>query len=154
MKQRSKSSVVILMLSLLMPVLLWAAGAAKPEKEPTKAPAGDPGSTPATALNVCTPDGETAYLARLRCPDGRAPKFERSGSVGPRRDPQTKQEEDLMSKHAIEMAKVKPGEPDFHILDAFEVTCADGKHEVFLDMYHCGEPEPTVAPKGFTLVKK
>ena len=154
MKQKPRYLVFILTLSLLGPPLFWAAGDSKSTGEPAKAAPSDLGSTRLTPLNVCTPRGEMAYLTRLRCMDGRVPQFERSGSVGPRKDPETKKEEELMHKHAIEMAKVNPGEMDFHIIDAYDVVCADGKHEVFLDMYHCDEPEPTVAPKGFTLAKK
>lgn len=57
------------------------------------------------------PDGERAYLARLRCPDGRAPAYERSGSTGVG--------------------------PYGYILDVYAVTCA-GKapQSIFLDMYH------------------
>src|SRR3972149_5236736 len=52
-----------------------------------------PGLSQASAINVCTPRGQVAYLSRLRCPGGRAPKFERGGRVGPRSDPRNKEEE-------------------------------------------------------------
>src|SRR5690606_22705589 len=45
------------------------------------APAG-PGSARLTAVEVCMPEGERAYLERLRCPDGVAPAHRRAGSVG------------------------------------------------------------------------
>jgi hypothetical protein len=34
-------------------------------------------------VRVAIPPGQRAYLARLRCPDGQAPAFERTGNLGP-----------------------------------------------------------------------
>jgi hypothetical protein len=71
------------------------------------------------------PQGEIAYLERLRCPDGKAPAFSRRGSIG------------------VGVFG--------NIVDAYEVTCP-GKptQEIDIDMYHDG-PETRAVP-GFTLV--
>lgn len=71
------------------------------------------------------PEGERAYLARLRCADGNAPAFERLGStgIGPYRN----------------------------ILDLYTVQCAGAAPlSVYIDMYH-KHAEPAALP-GFTIV--
>jgi hypothetical protein len=73
------------------------------------------------------PAGENEYLARLRCPEGKQPFFERSGSVA------------------------EPS-PYGSIMDVYEVVCdAPPKHDVFIDMYHPGYVELRAVP-GFTIV--
>jgi len=73
------------------------------------------------------PAGENEYLARLRCPEGKQPFFERSGSVAER-------------------------SPYGSIMDVYEVVCdAPPKHDVFIDMYHPGYVERLAVP-GFTIV--
>ncbi len=70
------------------------------------------------------PEGEVAYLRKLRCEDGAAPKFERAGNVGEG--------------------------PYGFIVDLYKVTCP-GKAavDVFIDMYHDGgEMRPV---PGFTI---
>ena len=59
------------------------------------------------------PQGETAYLARLRCADGKRPIFDRAGSVG--------------------------NSPYGYIMDKYIVTC-EGQQpmDVYMDMYHDG----------------
>lgn len=74
------------------------------------------------------PRGQRAYLARLRCPDGAAPTFERVGSMG-------------MSPYG-------------GVVDGYEVVCAGAKPTatlIYIDMYHPGHVEPN-APPGFTIV--
>jgi hypothetical protein len=70
------------------------------------------------------PEGEIAYLRRLRCADGTPPAFKRTGNVG----------EGVYGS----------------IIDLYLVTCT-GKApvEVHMDMYHDG-PETRTVP-GFTL---
>lgn len=71
------------------------------------------------------PQGQRAYLRRLRCEDGSAPSFDRAGNVG-------------------------EGVFGF-IVDLYKVTCT-GKPaiDVYIDMYHDG-PEKRPVP-GFTIV--
>ena len=79
-------------------------------------------------VRVTMPAGERAYLARLRCSDGRPPQFERMGSFG--------------------------AGPYGNILDGYTVDCgaaAPGKVEIFMDMYHGGYAETRPVP-GFTIV--
>lgn len=69
--------------------------------------------------------GQRAYLTRLRCSDGRAPTFERSGNLG---------------------AGVYGT-----IVDAYDVACADGTTaSVIMDLYHAGHVEAAAIP-GFTI---
>ena len=71
------------------------------------------------------PQGQRAYLARLRCSTGEAPAFDRRGSVG-------------------------VGVFGFTV-DVYDVTCPGAKPiEVHMDMYHDG-PENRPVP-GFTIV--
>lgn len=71
------------------------------------------------------PPGERAYLNRLRCSDGKAPKYHRIGSFGKG--------------------------PYGHILDGYNVKCEEKDPvTVFMDMYHDHvEKEPV---PGFTIV--
>ena len=79
-------------------------------------------------VRVEMPAGERAYLARLRCADGAAPRYERrgSGGLGPYRN----------------------------IVDFYEVTCAGAEPvEVVMDMYHAGHVEDRAVP-GFTIAPR
>lgn len=72
------------------------------------------------------PKGERQYLNRLRCPNGKPPKYSRIGSFG--------------------------FGPYGNILDGYRVEC-EGRDEavVFMDMYHEGYVEKEAVP-GFTIV--
>ena len=74
------------------------------------------------------PAGQRGYLARLRCANGRAPAFNRIGSMG--------------------------DGPYGSIMDAYSVTCAGSspaESVVHMDMYHAGHSEAAAVP-GFTIV--
>jgi hypothetical protein len=74
------------------------------------------------------PPGQRAYLSRLRCSDGRAPEYFRTGNLG-------------------------PGVYG-NIIDAYRVSCGDaapGTVEIIMDMYHAGHVEERPVP-GFTIV--
>jgi hypothetical protein len=73
------------------------------------------------------PQGQGAYLARLRCADGKAPAFYRQGNFG-------------------------IGVYD-NIVDGYRVTCKGSTPEsslIYMDMYHEGYKENAAVP-GFTL---
>ena len=75
-------------------------------------------------MRVPGPAGQRAYLARLRCSDGRQPNFQRVFSAG--------------------MG------PFGRIIDSYSVACGEERREVFLDMYH---DHVEAAPiSGFTIV--
>lgn len=79
-------------------------------------------------VRVNMPQGERAYLARLRCGDGAVPVYQRAGSFGPG--------------------------AFGSIIDGYDVICAGGAPKpglIFMDMYHPDHDE-TAAPPGFTLV--
>ncbi len=81
-------------------------------------------------VRVNMPPGQRAYLARLRCSDGKKPDFERGGSVGPG--------------------------PFGSIVDVYDVNCgaaAPGNVAVYLDMYHPEHDEKNAVP-GFTIVAR
>ncbi len=101
------------------------------------------------AVEVCLPTGVQAYLKALRCPGGAPPDAHRIGSVGPRsamvdpNDPRLLEQMD--PGHPL-----APGEPDLHVVDAFELTCAANTQTVYIDMYHCPSARP-FAPDGLHL---
>lgn len=71
------------------------------------------------------PQGQRAYLSKLRCANGDAPKFERGGSAGE--------------------------SPYGYMMDVYEVSCSDAESvSIYMDMYHDGgETRPI---PGFTIV--
>ncbi len=74
------------------------------------------------------PLGQRAYLARLRCSDGRAPSFSRIGNFG-------------IGIYG-------------NIIDGYRVDCssaAPGAVEIFMDMYHRGHVEDRAVP-GFSIL--
>lgn len=77
-------------------------------------------------VRVTAPQGQRLYLSRLRCSDGKAPKFYRAGNVGEG--------------------------PYGNIVDLYVVTCEGGEpreSEIYMDMYHGGYIEERPVP-GFT----
>ena len=76
-------------------------------------------------VRVSMPAGERYYLGRLKCPDGKTPAFDRSGSTGIG--------------------------PYGYTLDLYAVTCP-GKApvKVYMDMYH-DQPEARPIP-GFEVI--
>lgn len=71
------------------------------------------------------PSGQRDYLMHLRCPEGRAPTFERGGSVG-------------LSPYGS-------------MMDVYQVTCdAPPTHSIYMDMYHPGYVE-SQAVAGFSI---
>jgi hypothetical protein len=75
-------------------------------------------------VRVGGPEGERAYLGRLRCPDGAQPR------VGARRE---------------------AGVGAFgSVVAAYELSCGPQASQIVFDMYH-EEHEETRAPAGFTL---
>jgi hypothetical protein len=106
------------------------------------------GTTKEDAIEVCLPSGEHYFLQDLRCPDGEAPEYQRSGSVGSR----NKMPEDMQFNMDMmdPTHRLKPGEIDYHIVDRYEVKCKKKTHVLFFDMYHCGTLKPWKSPKGFT----
>lgn len=113
------------------------------------------GMSKALAIEVCYPQGQREYLARLVCPDGAHPDFERAGNVGMRtplpEDLSDAQIEALLSDMRSPDGAVVDG-PDLHIVDAYEVTCGEQRTRLYLDMYHCAADRQTRAPKGFTIL--
>jgi hypothetical protein len=78
-------------------------------------------------VRVFMPDGQRAYLARLRYSDGRAPTFNQVGNFG-------------------------PGVYD-SLIDGYAVICATGEPKesmIFMDMYHADHKENAPAP-NFTI---
>lgn len=89
--------------------------------------AAHPLGSPKNPVRAQAPEGQRAYLARLRCSDGSAPRFERRGNVG------------------------------FgvfgNIVDDYSVDCgaaAPGRVSIMMDMYHPGHVEQRPVP-GFSI---
>ena len=102
----------------------------------------------AAAVELCLPPGEVAWLKALRCPDGQSPRVERKGTIGPRTEVGPLDGERAL----LQMDPGRPlerGEPDLHVIDAVEAGCGARTTALYLDMYHCAQPPPRVAPAGF-----
>ena len=114
------------------------------------------GYTKEEAIEVCDPKGQRAYLSALVCPNGSRPDFCRVGNFGERTpidiegELTPEQEAQLVDRIMNKNAILASGEKDYHIVDGYEVTCGNDKHLIYMDMYHCQQPAPTHAPKGFT----
>jgi hypothetical protein len=85
--------------------------------------------SPGNPVRCDMPEGEQMYLARLRCPGGKGPRFSRDGSAG--------------------------ASPYGAIMDIYTVTCPDADkmepQKVYMDMYHPDYQEKRAVP-GFTIV--
>src|SRR3546814_8268373 len=75
------------------------------------------GLDPEQPVEVCRPEGERRYLARLICPSGERPAFERTGNVGPRTplplDMSPAEQERLLADN-MAMKPLSEGEVDHH----------------------------------------
>ena len=121
---------------------------------PSPAPDGY-GLTRSQPVEVCRPDGERQYLARLICPSGEHPKFDRTGSVGPRTAIPTdlsQAEQEKLLRNNMEMNPLAADEPDYHWIDAYHVSCGAQTTTIYMDMYHCSVVRPGNAPAGFGIV--
>jgi outer membrane murein-binding lipoprotein Lpp len=72
------------------------------------------------------PQGQRAYLSRLKCSDGSRPQFNRAGSFG--------------------------AGPYGSIIDGYALTCGGQRQDglIFMDMYHPGHQEDEAVP-GYTI---
>jgi hypothetical protein len=144
-----KSKHMLILASCVLPLAALAA-------ESARAPNIDAsyGLTVVGAVEVCDPSGEREYLSRLICPTGHHPTFERGGSFGTRNpsDNLSEAELDKMLEANMSGRELQPGETDYHVVDGYDVTCPDSKATIYLDMYHCSGPRPSVPPQGFTIV--
>lgn len=114
--------------------------------------ADSPGATPLTAIQVCEPIGEQAYIMQLVCPTGDAPAFKRKGNVGPREE-LTKEDADYLLKNPGRgYARLAPGQRDLHWIDEYELTCKNQPpQKIYMDMYHCGIVNNPAPPQGFRM---
>ena len=94
------------------------------------------------------PLGEKVYFAGLRCPGGEPARVRRVGSVGMRNTPVDPNDPRALLQMDPERP-LQPGEPDLHIVDAFEADCPGAVYTLFVDMYHCPSATPA-PPEGFT----
>ena len=126
----------------------------KAEAAPVAAPDGY-GLSREQAIEVCYPEGQQHYLARLICPDNSHPRFERRGSVGPRHPMPGNMSEETIAALLADLRKSRkrePGEPDHHIVDAYNVLCGEVTTTLYLDMYHCAQDRPVFSPEGFGII--
>ena len=93
------------------------------------------------------PAGQRAYLASLACPGGQPLSYKRIGSVGPRNPfPAGASESDKMA--LMQRVGLMKGEPDYHIVDEYDITCGTVTRRIYMDMYHCDRSGPMSAPVG------
>jgi hypothetical protein len=96
------------------------------EKDESAQKISGPLGTKTNPVRCEDPKGERQYLSRLRCSNGKRPKYSRIGSFGVG--------------------------PYGNILDGYEVKCEGGDEvTIFMDMYHEGYVEKEAVP-GFTIV--
>jgi hypothetical protein len=135
--------------------ILVCVSCATPEQVLKRAPVlAGLGDAKSSAIEVCRPEGERQYLARVRCPDGTTPTYRRIGSFGSRAElPKisNKEEEAAFLRRIISRVALSPGETDYHVVDGYEVACGAITRIVYMDMYHCSQDPPSTAPSGFTL---
>lgn len=129
-------------------------GCAAPSSQPASSASRSHGRGEAkeTAIEVCGPFGERAHLDRLQCSDGSALVYRRVGGIGTRTDlPKdlTREDASALLERNISGAPLKPGEPDYHVIDEYKLSCGPVKRMVYMDMYHCHQAPPTEAPYGF-----
>jgi len=108
-----------------------------------------PGMSPTSAIEVCMPEGERAYLSRLRCPGGKPPTV-----LG--RSPVALQQAAVGAGDVTEsqgQRASEAGESRVRVVDRFDLDCGDASQSlfVFLDMYHCPAPPTSAAPRGLEL---
>src|SRR3546814_12072810 len=96
------------------------------------------------------------YLARLICPSGERPAFERTGNVGPRTplplDMSPAEQERLLAAN-MAMKPLSEGEVDHHWIDAYEVVCESQSTTAYMHLYHCSAAGPAQAPTGLRIIR-
>ena len=136
--------------SKLLPLAFTAAAGASSGQGQQPSP--DYGMDKKTAIEVCMPAGERAYLARLVCPSGESPKYQRIGSVGLRyKMPGSLTDDQQLALARRQATGLEQGEIDHHMIDKYEVACPFEVKYIFLDMYHCNSAPPAIAPTGLNL---
>jgi hypothetical protein len=97
--------------------------------------------------------GERSYLSRLLCANGQNLKYKRVGSFGPRTTLPVNLSNDEMEALLQRSGNGMPleaGEPDYHIVDGYDLECGEVTRRVYMDMYHCHQQPPIIAPTGFS----
>lgn len=85
-----------------------------------------PLGTAENPVRAAGPQGQRAYLMRLRCPNGEAPNFQREGSAG--------------------------SGPYGSIMDIYAISCKGlPPQSIYMDMYHAGHEESR-AIQGLTAI--
>ena len=118
---------------------------------PAMADDGSWGLQQGNPVPVCKPPGQHAWLQQLRCADGSALSWRRSGSVGTREPLPPGSPLPTPEKYASG-EPLAEGEVDYHMVDRYQVDCGGKVQQLYLDMYHCELPAPRRAPAGFLFV--
>lgn len=141
---------------LALPAAMVAGCVAPGVPAPASPAPGRYGLEPEQSVEVCRPEGERRYLARLICPSGQHPTFERAGNVGPRTplplDMSPAEQERLLADN-MAMKPLSEGEVDHHWIDAYEVVCESQTTTIYMDMYHCSADAPAQAPANFRIIR-
>lgn len=141
---------------LVLPAVMLAGCATPGAPAPVPSVPDRYGLDPELPVEVCRPEGERRYLARLICPSGQHPTFERAGNVGPRTplplDMSPAEQERLLADN-MAMKPLSEGEVDHHWIDAYEVVCESQTTTIYMDMYHCSADAPSQAPANFRIIR-
>ena len=112
------------------------------------------GLTRENPVELCRITSGSQLFSRLTCASGQRPVIQRRGSIGPRTphpEYMSQDEAVRMVERAMAYEALEPGEPDRHILDAYEVGCGDTPVTLYVDVYHCRPPSQVPTPAGFSL---
>jgi hypothetical protein len=119
--QKSKDDVNV---AALEAMLMLKAPHPNLNAEETTRVASFPLGTAENPVRAAGPNGQRAYLMRLRCPNGEAPRFQREGSAG--------------------------SGPYGSIMDIYAISCKGlPPQSIYMDMYHIGYEESR-AVQGLT----
>jgi len=80
---------------------------------------------------------EFDHIVKNKCKNGKTPQVVDRQNVGPLTLPETEEEATRASEQAFEINGLKPGEPDFHNIDRFTLSCGDKIEYRYFDLYHC-----------------
>jgi hypothetical protein len=109
----------------------------------------DWGYTKLQAIDTCTVAGTHLFFNDLQCADGSRPEWKRVGGMGARED-EERTDPAQYDHNNQDVRRIPPDQPDNHIVDKWKVECGSKTHFLYFDIYHCLDPKPWAAPRGFS----
>jgi len=95
-------------------------------------------SIPADAvIKVCSRSMEFTHIVTTPCKNGRKAQVIDQQNLGPLQLPNTPREAERALEQKTELNGLPPGEPDFHDIDRFTLSCGDDIEYRYFDKFHC-----------------